>query len=547
MINIQGLTNLKTQELLENWNEENQLLCITETQQKYMKIKLPDRFNCLESCREDRDKKGGGLLIVYQPKKNISIEKIDSKNADILISKVIISRFKFKIYLVYLASNDFERTRNIIKTLEYWIDKESVDSNFLVLGDFNAHLGFLGPQKINREGKRVLDMILEYNLAILNCDMKCEGEITWSNKNSGSAIDFVLASMNIQKHFIHMKIDENKEEYDLSDHNLITAVFEFKKMCTEDENKIADRKWCYSMKEEKLKKYGEEIRKKIIENRTENMGNLNELMIKEADNMLKIELKVIPGNETEVEKTWFNNEIREAIHTRKMYNRKKRNETNQELKEIYNKKYEEAKEKAEILVYRAMTIFEEKSRREIETEKDFKKVWKHVDKLRKGTNINKDKQITVYDENGNKLEKDEQKVRFRECWEKIYQKHENDTKINWNENIQLSYEESYRIVPHESQKYEIQLREHLDMCKKIVRSEVSSMKEVKITEDDVSKQIKKMKKGKAAGPDGLKIEMYKEAIKDKESLSLITKCYVNTIKKKKMKLNASGKNQTQNS
>ena len=68
------------------------------------------------------------------------------------------------------------------------------------------------------------------------------------------------------------------------------------------------------------------------------------------------------------------------------------------------------------------------------------------------------------------------------------------------------------------------------MCKKIVRSEVNSMKEVKITEDDVSKQIKKMKKGKAAGPDGLKIEMYKEAIKDKESLSLITKCYVNTIK-----------------
>ena len=37
-------------------------------------------------------------------------------------------------------------------------------------------------------------MILEYNLAILNCDLKCKGEITWSNRGQESAIDFVLAS-----------------------------------------------------------------------------------------------------------------------------------------------------------------------------------------------------------------------------------------------------------------------------------------------------------------------------------------------------------------
>ena len=74
------------------------------------------------------------------------------------------------------------------------------------------------------------------------------------------------------------------------------------------------------------------------------------------------------------------------------------------------------------------------------------------------------------------------------------------------------------------------MREHLDMCRGGFTPQLIGMQEVKITEKDVEKQIRKMKSRKAAGPDGLKAELYKEAIKSKESLKIVTNCYAKTLK-----------------
>lgn len=69
------------------------------------------------------------------------------------------------------------------------------------------------------------EWITEKNLILLNDDPKCTGEITWQNKISKSAIDFLLINQSMYDRFKHMKIDENKEKLDLSDHNMISATF----------------------------------------------------------------------------------------------------------------------------------------------------------------------------------------------------------------------------------------------------------------------------------------------------------------------------------
>ena len=78
-----------------------------------------------------------------------------------------------------------------------------------------------------------------------------------------------------------------------------------------------------------------------------------------------------------------------------MYNRRKRNETNQDLKEEFERKYQEAKDKVHLLVYESMTTFEYDMRKQIEEEKNPKKVWKYIDALRKGGKRKKDSQVTV--------------------------------------------------------------------------------------------------------------------------------------------------------
>ena len=196
------------------------------------------------------------------------------------------------MYLVYLASADYDRTNNIIKDLEMLIGKEDIDTNYLILGNFNAHLGFLGPQKLNREGKLVLSMILKLNLVILNCDLLCKGEITWSSRGQKSSIDFILASTNMQQKLTCMKIDESKEEYDLSDHNLITAIFEFRKVGKrESKTNARKEKWFYSTIANDLKFFGENVRRKIIESNVDTIGELSKIITVEADSKFKKRLK----------------------------------------------------------------------------------------------------------------------------------------------------------------------------------------------------------------------------------------------------------------
>ena len=45
---------------------------------------------------------------------------------------------------------------------------------------------------------------------------ECEGEYTWLAMNQRSVIDFIL------------KVDEDKQQFDISDHNLLTAYFKIK-------------------------------------------------------------------------------------------------------------------------------------------------------------------------------------------------------------------------------------------------------------------------------------------------------------------------------
>ena len=48
--------------------------------------------------------------------------------------------------------------------------------NYIILGDFNGHTGFLGPQSMNKNGDMMLDLIL------LNGHPDGKGEITWQQR-----------------------------------------------------------------------------------------------------------------------------------------------------------------------------------------------------------------------------------------------------------------------------------------------------------------------------------------------------------------------------
>ena len=65
MLNIQGLTKVKAVEL-EHLFENNDILCLTETEQKIEKISFIKSIKYITSMRDVKEKKVGGLKILYK-------------------------------------------------------------------------------------------------------------------------------------------------------------------------------------------------------------------------------------------------------------------------------------------------------------------------------------------------------------------------------------------------------------------------------------------------------------------------------------------------
>ena len=112
------------------------------------------------------------------------------------------------------------------------------DEKMLIIGDFNGHIGLLGKQKIDKNGRRVLDLADRFNLSILNLDDKCVGDITWSQRGMESVIDFALINQTLYKEFVSMFIDEQGEILNISDHNMIQIELK----CNRSNNTFSDKK-----------------------------------------------------------------------------------------------------------------------------------------------------------------------------------------------------------------------------------------------------------------------------------------------------------------
>ena len=54
------------------------------------------------------------------------------------------------------------------------------DELIFTVGDFNAHVGIIGKQELNYNGKIVLDIMTENNMIMINDTVKCKGTYTCS-------------------------------------------------------------------------------------------------------------------------------------------------------------------------------------------------------------------------------------------------------------------------------------------------------------------------------------------------------------------------------
>ena len=218
---------------------------------------------------------------------------------------------------------------SIIKTImkEIKHNFNQTPEKCMVLGDFNGHVGYLGPDPTNKNGEILLDFIDKNNLIMLNGHADCKGEITWEQRNRKSVIDYIIDNKSLHNNFECMKIDEDNLEFDLSDHNLLTAQFHFNR-CSSRFEKHRTKEISYLKTNDVTKQNFLDTVKKELRNRETSgitIEKYEEIITDAKDSCLMKKMKKkIPKQSNKEDNIWFNKDIEMAIKTRKLYNRQKR-------------------------------------------------------------------------------------------------------------------------------------------------------------------------------------------------------------------------------
>ena len=224
LLNAQGLTLHKWnewQEMIDGMNSSFRISLFTETQHKFEKVFLGKDYKYEVGMRSEMDKKGGGLLVGSNDE--VCIVKVESGNPDVLCVDVEIRSVMMRMVLTYWDVRDNDRNEGIVGCIRRIV--ENYEGKLIILGDMNAHIGILGEQELNRNGEKLLNVMDECRLVLLNLDEECIGEITRDDGRHKSVIDFVLVNESMYDNFVRMNIDEKKDCFDLSDHCMIRIDF----------------------------------------------------------------------------------------------------------------------------------------------------------------------------------------------------------------------------------------------------------------------------------------------------------------------------------
>ena len=553
MINIRGITNHKMTELIDTTTELNPwLLCITETHEKYQKVELPNGIDNFVKRRKENDKKGGGLMVILS--KDVEGKQLDNQNSDLLYCKLRIKSFDFRLILVYMDVTDQRRNDGIRQELKDILEQIQENEKLIVLGDFNGHLGFLGEQSLNENGRFVIDMMEENNLILLNTDESCIGVNTREENGHKSAIDFVLVNDLMYRTFTGMEIDETKEKFDISDHCLIKVNFKVRRATSNF--KSVERIEYYKVSEDLKDRFLEGMEERINEyGRVDSISKFDDIMESNAEAITKRSF-IKRYHNGKPDPPWFTRGIRENIKFRKHLSKQWRLSENENDKVRYKNEYKEQKRVVQHLVKEGITKYEKKLTDEIRENKNRNNLWQCINKLR-GIDKNKDESI-LYDEVGNKISESEVGTKIANFWRQIYQKHVNQPHADWTEYKRNTYLERYgnnELVlaqPIENDqvaenfvgwlwRVASQSRSNLaeedrvrfrqgqeDAVRRYENGEdrtMEWMQKMEFSIENLKAQLAKLKNKKQAGPDKLRNEMYKWLLDSNLCLNCLVSCY----------------------
>jgi len=437
--------------------------------------------------RQIGEKKGGGVGIIMKEKEGRNIEEVrlaretedrlGHNKGDILTVKIKEHKTEWWITVMYMGVEsrmNYEDNRRLYEALISV--KERVGQNkWIILGDLNGHIGLM-EETVNRNGQLILDFIGDTGMRIKNWEL--ENPVTWRDRRSESAIDYVIVNEQVEKQGCRMWKNEG---VDISDHFLIGITCGKIRKSTEVRKEEWKEKWniknadwikyCREM-EETMPGEIEELGRTV----SEWEGNIKENITRQA--MKSVGLKKFKVGKTKL-KGWWDEEVAKAIGDRKRENRKQRNlarlakrhggRLEREWAEAWDR-YIEAKKVAQTIIRSKIGKWEEEQAKilnEMPRREREKEAWRRLRRNLGGTDPHQRVKLKV---DGREASNKEEVVPIVEdYWRKII----------WQE------------------------EEEEEVGNMLIYSQFREMGRVELGEQDIGLAMKAIKAGKAGGTDGI--------------------------------------------
>ena len=328
-INVQGWG-------MDTWDEVNaeserwgwSVLGMTETWLRGRVEKDSEHFKLIGKGRVENGKKGGGVAIMVE--RRIDIVEVSMGNGeeqeDLMAVKLIGEGDEGKDITVIVAYMSIERgiREREINIKKYEAVKRTIrecSGEIVVMGDFNGHIGLLG-ERINMNGQLLLDFSEETNLEIINMT-RLDGKATWKGRDGvRSAIDYFLGNNIVSRRVERLWVDEEGEIEIKSDHCMMVLELVTKKETKKQEKRETKEHRRWNLKRARWELYRGELKEWEDEE-----GDVNELNNRMKGDIIKAAEKGVGMRKLKSKKElkpWWNVEIKEARRLRRKLNRKRR-------------------------------------------------------------------------------------------------------------------------------------------------------------------------------------------------------------------------------
>lgn len=408
-INMQGGERIgKWIEITNSMIEENlDIYLVTETHLREQDLPpLEKGFGWIGQNRKGREKKGGGVGVLYREKTGLQVVNITRCEEHIWCT-IKAEESNLHIAVIYMATRkeDTNWNQGLWRCLEKdMLGIRKMNESIAILGDFNGHLLELDGFE-DENGRNMVEFAERHNLQILNLYGKCEGKVTWHGRQQISTIDYVLSNDVFENKVSKMTIDEEGDASLGSDHNRI--IIEMKTKGNNHPRKIINKNrgrevWDTNDKEG-LIRFGNLLDAEIEQSKENELKYESFMANMVKVGKLSIKRKVVGEQKKRRLKSWWDKEIQTGILERKKACREhrkavKRKDTGENI-EILWKRYQEEKEKVKTMISKKIMRGKNRIKDIIGKGKDeAKKFWKHVQEI-KGSNM-EEPQITIKDGNG---------------------------------------------------------------------------------------------------------------------------------------------------